>query len=129
MDLTMPKERYAAKLLFQFRVDIDGNSGKRRICETRILNFDASSATEAYRKAQSKGKSAEFEYDNDAGNAVFFEFVGLIELLKLTPECTSEEVWYEISHKLLPMERREQLVPPKESLNIFKDSFHDQVKQ
>jgi hypothetical protein len=34
-------ERYAAKLLFQFRVEVNGDSGKRRLCEERIVVLEA----------------------------------------------------------------------------------------
>ncbi len=34
----MAKQRYAAKLIFQFRIDLLDDSGKYRIFETRLLN-------------------------------------------------------------------------------------------
>jgi len=39
--------RYAAKLLFQFRVVVDGEHGVMRTCEERILVLRASSARKA----------------------------------------------------------------------------------
>jgi len=50
---------------------------------------------------------------------VFFEFVGVTDLLKLGLECEADEVWYDIVQKLKPMERRRELVPPPERLNAI----------
>src|SRR2546421_11830985 len=49
-------KRYAAKLLFQFRVIIAGDSGKRRICEARIILLKATSGKVALAKAKQKGR-------------------------------------------------------------------------
>jgi hypothetical protein len=35
--------RYSAKLLFQFRVVVNGDSGARRLCEERMIVFRAAS--------------------------------------------------------------------------------------
>ncbi len=53
---TSKKKRFAAKLLFQFRVMIDGDPGKMRLCEERIINCFAINAREALRIAKRKGK-------------------------------------------------------------------------
>jgi hypothetical protein len=39
--------RYAAKLLFQLRVDLGKHTGKRRICQERIINYQAESDRKA----------------------------------------------------------------------------------
>jgi len=111
--------RYAAKLLFQFRVDLGSDSGKRRICEERIVNFTAKSAQEAYKIAQKMGENAESDYLNDEGNPVYFEFIGIMELLDISSECEESEVWYDIYEKLLSMENKKKLIPPKKGLNVF----------
>lgn len=113
--------RYAAKLLFQFRVDLGVDTGKRRLCEERIVMFRASSAKTALAIAKRKGKLAEVDYDNNEGNRVYFEFVGVIELLELGLECEADEVWYEIRERLLPMERRGSLIPPEDQLNALRN--------
>ena len=46
--------RYAAKLLFQYRVE--GEQTTHRLCEERILNFKARSGREALRIAKQRGK-------------------------------------------------------------------------
>jgi hypothetical protein len=69
--------RYAAKLLFQFRVDVNGDTGKRRLCEERIINFSAGSPQQALRTAKRRGKQGQHAYTNSDGNTVTFEFIGV----------------------------------------------------
>lgn len=78
-------KRYAAKLLFQYRVIVDGDSGKRRTCEERIILLEANSAPNALRLAKRNGRLSQHQYKNSDGNAVHFEFVGVMELLFLEP--------------------------------------------
>jgi len=112
-------ERYAARLLFQFRVMVNGDPGVRRLCEDRIIVVRAPSARSALAKTQSRGKAAQYHYRNPSGSPVFFEFVGVTDLLKLGLECEADEVWYDIVQKLKPMERRRELIPPPERLNAI----------
>jgi hypothetical protein len=109
--------RYAAKLLFQFRVVVGGDSGKRRLCEERIVVLDSDTAADALAKAKRRGKQGEHRYKNDQGNTVHFEFVGILELISLDPECEQDEVWYDLVERLLPAERRSVLIPPESKLN------------
>lgn len=108
--------RYAAKLLFQFRVRTKAGDGKRRICEERIVNFNARSPSEALRKAKRIGKTSEYDYDNSDGNRVFFEFIGVMDMIKLGSETGPGEVWYDIVNRHTPMERRARLIPQDKSL-------------
>lgn len=108
--------RYAAKLLFQFRVDLGSETGKRRRCEERIVIIHAPSAQRALKGAKQKGRRYEFNYKNSDGNQVFFEFVGILDLIHLGRECEADEVWYDIVERVSPMERREKIVPPEEQL-------------
>lgn len=112
--------RYSAKLLFQFRVDLGQRSGKHRLCEERIILIEAETAASALASAKSTGKTSEYSYENDDGNEVHFEFVGVMELLELGLECDEDEVWYEVSEKLSPMERRSKLIPAESALNAFR---------
>ncbi|MCE9590029.1 MAG: DUF4288 domain-containing protein [Planctomycetes bacterium] len=107
---------YGIKLLFQYRVAINGRSGKRRTCEERTLNLQARSAREALGKAKKRGKAAEFKHPNSERGTIFFEFVGIVDLLKLGAETDPDEVWYEIHDRLEPMERRNRIVPNDRSL-------------
>ena len=108
--------RYAAKLLFQYRVDVDGDTGKRRVCEERIVNFSARSPREALRKAKQRGTKAGHSYQNSDGITVTFELVGIMDLMRLGIETEADEVWYEIRERLLPMERRAKLIPADDVL-------------
>jgi hypothetical protein len=109
-------KRFAAKLLFQFRVVVDGDSGKRRTCEERIIVFDARSAERALLRAKRSGKKAEHHYLNNQGNGVFFEFIGVLDLLELGIECDTEEVWYDIVERLSPSERSAKIIPRESDL-------------
>jgi hypothetical protein len=108
--------RYAAKLLFQFRVHVDRDPAKRRICEERIINFSARSPREALRQVRRRGKQEEFSYESSDGIQVTFEFVGIMDAMRLGLEAEADEVWYEIRQRLLPMERRSRIVPPDDIL-------------
>ena len=114
-------DRYAAKLLFQFRVKTPQGSSVRRICEERIVLIQASSASEAITGAEAVGRRNVMRYENSDGNTVFFEFVGILELLRLGVECDAEEVWYDIVERVRPMERRSDLLPPVQELHAVRE--------
>jgi hypothetical protein len=105
------RKRYAAKLLFQFRVTREGTSSNRRVCEERIIVFKEASDRKALQHAKSKGRRAENAYRNIDGNSVAFEFVGVRDMIQLGLECDQDEVWYDIREMVNPMERRSQLIP------------------
>jgi hypothetical protein len=110
---SQPSNRYAAKLLFQFRVMVDGSPGVRRLCEERIILFCAADAEAAFTEAQRRGRAAKYRYKNSDDNPVHFEFVGVMQLLGLSTACESDEVWYDLVERVRPMERRSVLIPPK----------------
>ncbi len=118
---------YSAKLLFQFRVVVGGSSGKRRTCEERIIQVRADSGRQALASARRKGRAGQFSYLNSDGNRVYLEFVGVMELLDIGPECQQGEVWYEIKERLLPMERQEALIPPAEELCAIRNEAQSRV--
>lgn len=103
--------RYAAKLLFEFRVEIDDRVGERRTCEERIILLDAADARDALEKAKASGKEAEHVYENSDGNDVCFGFIGVMDLIELGMECESNEVWHESKIRLRPSERQSDLIP------------------
>jgi len=112
--------RYSAKLLFQHRADLgNGHSNTMRRCEERIIVISARNAISALRKAKSYGKSQEFDGVTESGNPFHFEFVGVMDLLKLGLECDPEEVWYDIVTRKLPSERRDTLLPKESELNAI----------
>ena len=112
-------ERYAAKLLFQFRVRVGGSDNKRRLCEEQIVVFRANTAREALKKAKERGKEEEFSYLNDENNKVHFEFIGVVDLLHLGGECREDEVWYQVKEYSEPKERRQKLIPQEKHLSAI----------
>ena len=110
------KNRFAAKLLFQWRVVVNGKSRKIRSCEERIIHLRARSGREALKAARKAGKKAELQYHNPEGDPVFFEFIGVRDLLELGIECEANEVWYDLAQYLEPMERQSRLIPTDEKL-------------
>ncbi|MCI0748044.1 MAG: DUF4288 domain-containing protein [Verrucomicrobia subdivision 3 bacterium] len=115
--------RYAAKLLFQFRVMVEGSPDVRRTCEERIITFSATHGQAALREAKRRGRAAQHRYKNNQGNPVHFEFVGVLELLRLDPACEADEVWYELKERVRPMERRASIIPPENQLSVIRN--HD----
>jgi hypothetical protein len=113
------ERRYAAKLLFQFRVTYDGLSNVMRLCEERIIVIGAATARKALAAAKRKGKAARYSYKNDEGGTVHFEFVGVLDLMHLGTECREDEVWYDITRRKLPMERAAAILPPETELNAI----------
>lgn len=101
--------RFAAKLLFQFRVGPSAQN-RRRLCEERTILLRANSPKEALRQAQRAGNSARSKYVNSDSRNVYFEFVGVLDLLHLGRECNQNQVWYDIKEMVEPMERRARLV-------------------
>src|SRR5512133_2416398 len=88
-------KRYSAALLFQYRVMVNGSPGMRRLCEKRIIHFRASDSRSALAHAKRRGKDAEHCYRNNDGNRVFFEFIGVRDLIGCDPACEPDEVWYQ----------------------------------
>ena len=118
---TQAMKRYAAKLLFQFRVKVGAADGKKRTCEERIVVFQAASARAALTVAKRRGNSGSFHYPNSDGNTVYFEFIGVMELLCLDPQCGPDEVWYDIKKRILPKERKRRLIPPESILEAIRN--------
>src|SRR5262245_26087844 len=118
---TKPAGRYAAKLLFQYRVMVDGAPGVRRLCEERVITFSAAHARAALREARRRGRAARHRYRNGDGNPVHFELVGVLELLRLDTTCEPDEVWYDMKWRVRPMERRASILPPESSLSAIRN--------
>src|SRR5258707_2540582 len=91
-----PRDRYSALLLFQFRFNRGRHSGRRRAVERRLILLRASSAAEALSQAKRRGRDDQFEYENADGKTVYFEFIGILDLVHLGIECEPDEGWYSI---------------------------------
>jgi len=109
-------ERYSVKLLFQFRVLITNCDSKFRTCEERIILFTIDNKKDIIEIAHKRGYEEEFNYINDDGNKVFYEFIGIVDICHLGIETNNDEVWYDIKTLLTPMERKEKILPSIEKL-------------
>jgi hypothetical protein len=114
--------RYSASLLFQFRVMVGGSPGKRRLCEKRIIHFRSTDGRSALGHAKKRGQEAAHYYKNMKGNSVFFEFIGVQELICCDAACERDEVWYEMIELLKPMERKRKLIPLESKLAAIRMS-------
>jgi hypothetical protein len=110
--------RYSALLLFQYRVEKAGKSNRRRLCERRLIVFEARGKRSALAHANWRGGEGEHSYQNAYGGTVHFEFVGVQDLLELGAECERDEVWYELIKMVRPMERRDRLVTTGKRLPV-----------
>jgi hypothetical protein len=103
---------YAAKLLFQYRVQIvkTGICNKKRPCSVETVIICAKSPKIALRKAKRVGKDGEVSYLNTDGNKVHVEFVGITEMIDIDFVVrTDQKVWVWFGDLLTPMERKEKL--------------------
>jgi hypothetical protein len=117
----MAKGKYAAKLLFQYRI-IKKKPSRKRLCEEGIFQFEASSPKHAIKKAKSIGKAAEYTFVNVDRHQVLFEFVGILELRSMGAELESHQVWYDYKELVQPMERNKKLIPREEKLAVIRES-------
>lgn len=90
-----------------------GSPGIRRTCEERIITFSATHGQAALREAKRRGRAVQHRYQNSDGHPVYFEFVGVLELLRLDPACEPDEVWYDITERVRPLERQASIIPPE----------------
>lgn len=116
--ITKRKNKYAAKLLFQFRTLNSGVSNKKRVCEERIILLMAETPKLALKLVNEKGKEEEFSY-NDNGIRVFFEFIGVLELIELAALTDPDEVWSILIEKIKPMENKNKIIPKEDKLKAF----------
>ena len=104
-------KKFSAKLLFQYRVDVPGEEPRAfRMCEERMVTFQSRNVKHALSRAKKIAQATTYDFENANGDRVFFEFVGVVDLLHLGAECQPGEVWYDIVDRLRPMERRAKLI-------------------
>lgn len=116
-------KKYSAKLLFQYCEKVNNKpTGKRRLCEERIITFNAKSAKHALSIAKKKGRAAQFDFKTIYKTKSYFEFIGVLELLCLDYKCEEGEVWYEHRVMLGPMERKSKLIPPENKLEAIEQN-------
>ena len=107
---------YAAAILSQCRVVINGTSSKMRRCSTEICLFKAKSDRDALRLAKKIGRSKEVSYENTDGNMVHVEFIGITDIEDITFRARFDEVYGRAFDMLNPMERKEHLTLSDEEI-------------
>ena len=100
---------------------VDGSPGTRRTCEERIVTVSATHGQAALREAKRRGRAAQHRYKNSDGNPVHFEFIGVLELLRLDTVCEPDEVWFDITERVRPMERRASIIPLESWLSAIRN--------
>lgn len=115
---------YAFKLLFHFRVKATERPGTRRICEERIIHVKAADARKAVDRAKRFGRKAEHKYVNSDQQEVKFGFVGIIDMIRLGPECSPEEVWYDIVRRSAASIDDRKMVPSDRDLIRASEGRH-----
>jgi len=113
--------RFSAKILFQFRPAARSSRAQMRLCEERIVRFDAASARGALAKAKEIARRASFTYRATDGGRVRFEPLGILELMELGVETVAGEVWWELCRRKVPGRGRPRSVPPERNLRVFTD--------
>ncbi len=108
-------KKYSVKLLFQYRIESNLNE-KMRICEEKILIFLIKEDEDIILVSNQKAKEQEFDFINDDGNKVFYEFIGILDVCHLGNEVEDNEVWYNIKTMLTPMERKNKILPSIDQL-------------
>ena len=83
------------------------------------MTLKARTARRALAAAKRRGRSAQQSFVNAEGNRVYFEFIGVMDLRHLGPECEDDEVWYDLVERVLPKERKESWIPPESELDAI----------
>lgn len=75
-----------------------------------MVTYPSRNARYALSRAKKMAQATTYDFENANGDRVFFEFVGVVDLLHLGAECQPEEVWYDLMDRLRPMERQAKLI-------------------
>lgn len=107
---------FAAKLLFIWNPDPVTGSRVNRLCEERILTFQARSAADAVRKAKSLGRSGSVRYES--GHRL--QFAGVLQCMELESHDQGE-VWWEFRRRANPETWAKKALPPDAELYVHTD--------
>jgi hypothetical protein len=108
--------QYAAKLLLAWDPDPIANSRTTRLCEERIVRFEARSARLAVQRAITVGRRAELAYES--GHRL--SFVGVLQCMELDSSDPGE-VWWEFRRHTDAQLRGGRLLPAGSELWVFQD--------
>ena len=84
-----------------------------------MIVFRAKGGRAALAEAKRRGRGAQHRYKNGYGDPVYFELVGVLDLLELGIECEKDEVWYRLVERVKPMERRTRILPQEKNLSAI----------
>lgn len=107
---------FAAKLLFIWSPDPVTGSRVKRLCEERILTFQARSAADAVRKAKSLGRSGQVRYES--GHRL--RFAGVLQCMALM-SYDQGEVWWEFRRRSNPEAWAKKALPRDAELYVHTD--------
>jgi hypothetical protein len=110
----MPK--YSAKLLYRFRVSPQSKRKQKYTCIESIVVFTAKDPESALDHCMKVGGRNSCRYRNTDGRDVKLEFLGVMDMERITSEFDKEEVWYDVRERLLWPQRIKRLIPTRKSL-------------
>lgn len=114
------KSWYLAVLVLASRVE--GREGEDPLVDLQYRLIHAFDAESAYQRAQELGAEEVQDYENDEGERVYWEFIGLHELHEIGPDGLKDgsEVFYR-------MEEDDPVtwIIPKEELRVFASPSRD----
>ena len=107
---------YLAELVLEITVEGD----KRNVVHQNLTLVRASSANDAFAQANQLGIGSETQFENPAGNAVRIAFRGISRLNVVYDKLEhGAELRYD-EEIGVPEDDIRQMIPPKESLSIFR---------
>lgn len=111
------RPRFAAYLLFQFRVGASQPGPRQRVrCEERLVVFPNVFGGEAIAAAKSYAERAKTQAVDAEGREVHFEFIGIVDAEMLDLESDSATVWYDVYDRRSPMTRKDALLRSEDVL-------------
>lgn len=113
-------KRYSCKLLFQWSPKQTGRArSNARVVEERIYSFEALSVDAALSESKRLGRENEVFHDIE-NQDVKFQFVGVLELIQLTENTPSSEVWVEVKDGAAKNGTLSHLIPKECSLGAIR---------
>ena len=113
--------QYPAKLLFQYRRKHGRRISKRCLCEERIVTFKSPHPEAALATAKRLGRDSEHDYAAADGGHIYFEFLGIIDLIDVSIGSDEGEVWFEFYERLTPRKRLSKLIPKESELTALRE--------
>ena len=110
----MKNKWFIATLIIRSRVG--NNSNEAQLCDEQVRLIKAPDEDTAYAKASELGKEEEVSYQNEYGQIVTWEFIGLADLEELDATIRDGT---EIRSRLFHNDNPKNLVADKTKLTVF----------